>query len=114
MARARGDDVIQIGLGLGPYLYNIIPLALAIRRAACVASHTAHAEACLSVVQACLSVVQACLSVVQACLSIHVNIGITYEGCLFSQRHAYIYKKYRHPGSHIHVNMGIRVSRVVD
>ena len=29
MARARGDDVIQIGvglgLGLGPYLYNIIP-----------------------------------------------------------------------------------------
>ena len=45
------------------------PLALAIRRAACVASHTAHAEACLSVVQACLSVIQACLSVVQACLS---------------------------------------------
>ena len=40
MARARGDDVIQ--------LYNIIPLALAIRRATCVASHTAHAEACLS------------------------------------------------------------------
>ena len=33
------------------------PLALAIRRAACVASHTAHAEACLSVVQACLSAV---------------------------------------------------------
>ena len=31
------------------------PLALAIRRAACVASHTAHAEACLSVVQVCLS-----------------------------------------------------------
>ena len=27
MARARGGDVIQIGigLGLGPYLYNIIP-----------------------------------------------------------------------------------------
>ena len=58
MVRARGDDVIQIGLGLGlglgPYLYNIIPPS---RRAACVASHTAHAEACLSVVQACLSAV---------------------------------------------------------
>ena len=38
------------------------PLALAIRRAACVASHTAHADACLSIVQACLSVVQVCLS----------------------------------------------------
>ena len=45
-----------LGLG-GMMLYCITspPLALAIRRAACVASHTAHAEACLSVVQACLS-----------------------------------------------------------
>ena len=49
------------------------------------------------------------LALALALAHIHVNIGITYEGCLFSQRHAYIYKKYRHPGSHIHVNMGIRV-----
>ena len=57
MARARGDDVIQIGLGLGlgPYLYNIIPPSPSHPAAACVASHTAHGEACLSVVQACLS-----------------------------------------------------------
>ena len=34
----------------GACLYNIIPLALAIRRAACVASHTAHVQACLSMV----------------------------------------------------------------
>ena len=58
------------------YSITSSPLALAIRRAACVASHTAHADACLSVVQACLSVVQACLSVsvVQACLSA-VSLG---------------------------------------